>query len=83
MRVHFIIGRRPGPTPDPDRAELEEAVGGIVRTWIDDLAERLSAAYAPAKARALLGRYRDAFSEGYREAYSPLIAVDDIRVIRL
>jgi len=81
VRVHFIIGRRAGPTPDPDRATLEEAVSAIVRTWIDGLAEALSAVYAPAKAKALLERYRNAFSEGYREAYSPLVAVDDIRVI--
>ena len=37
--------------------------------------------YEPARARALFERYRDAFSDGYREAYSPLEAVDDIRVI--
>ncbi len=81
VRVHFIIGRRDGPAPDPARATLEEAVGGIVRTWLDGLLEALSAACAGAKARALVERYRDAFSQGYREAYSPLVAVDDIRVI--
>ena len=35
----------------------------------------------PDKAHELFGRYRDAFSAGYREAYSPAVAVDDIRVI--
>jgi glutamate dehydrogenase len=81
VRVHFIIGRREGATPNPDRATLEEAVSGIVRTWIDGLIEALTAVYAGAKAKALVERYRDAFSQGYREAYSPLDAVDDIRVI--
>ncbi|HEY6257233.1 MAG TPA: NAD-glutamate dehydrogenase, partial [Xanthobacteraceae bacterium] len=81
VRVHFIIGAGDGALANPDRATLEEAVGGIIRTWIDGLAEALSAAHAPAKARALTERYRNAFSEGYREAYSPLDAAGDIRVI--
>jgi glutamate dehydrogenase len=81
VRVHFIIGRSEGATPDPDRAALEQAVATIVRTWIDELAEALAQAHEPAKARALLERYRAAFSEGYREAYSPLVAIEDIRVI--
>jgi glutamate dehydrogenase len=81
VRVHFIIGRRAGPAPDPDRGTLEAAIGEMVRTWLDGLLEALSAVYADAKARALVERYRNAFSEGYREAYSPLVAVDDIRVI--
>ena len=81
VRVHFIIGRRAGAAPDPDRASLETAIGGIVRTWSDGLTEALAEAYAPAKAQALLGRYGEAFSQGYREAYSPQVALDDVRVI--
>jgi glutamate dehydrogenase len=81
VRVHFIIGRHEGAVPDPSRAALEATVGGLVRTWIDGLAQALSAFYAARMAQALLERYRNAFSEGYREAYSPLIAVEDIRVI--
>src|SRR6188472_78626 len=46
-RVHFIIGRRTGPTPDPDRTTLENKVGAIVRTWIDGFVEALAGAYEP------------------------------------
>jgi glutamate dehydrogenase len=81
VRVHFIVGREPGAAPNPDRATLEHAVNGIVRTWIDGLDEALSAAHETGKAHALLERYRGAFSQGYREAYTPLTAVDDIRAI--
>jgi glutamate dehydrogenase len=81
VRVHFIIGRRGGATPDPSRATLEATVRHIIRTWGDGLAEALSAFYPPAKAQTLLERYGSAFSEGYREANSPLPAVEDIRVI--
>jgi glutamate dehydrogenase len=81
VRVHFIIAAGEGALASPDRATIETAVGGIVRTWMDGLLEALSAAHAPANARALAARYRDAFSEGYRETYSPAEALDDIRVI--
>ena len=80
-RVHFIIGRKDGETPDLDRATLEQAVGAIVRTWTDTLGDRLAETQEPGRARALFERYGDAFSEGYREAYPPADALDDIQVI--
>jgi glutamate dehydrogenase len=67
-RVHFIIGRDEGETPDPDQAMLEFAVERIVRQWSDRLAAELLATNEPAAARALERRYRQAFSAGYREA---------------
>ena len=70
--MHFIIGRDDGPTPDPDRATLEEKVAAIVRTWADAFAEALAAAYEPSRANALLARYRDTVSDGYRDALEML-----------
>ena len=80
-RVHYIIGRSEGVTPHPNQATLEAAVGAIVRSWTDALAAALAAAHAPDRARALLARYRNAFSEGYREVYAPHEAVADIEVM--
>jgi glutamate dehydrogenase len=81
VRVHFIIALTPGDAPNPDRATLERAVEAIVRTWIDDLGDEIGRAYDPARANVLRQRYRHAFSDGYREMYSPGTAVGDIRVI--
>jgi glutamate dehydrogenase len=80
-RVHFIIGRDEGVTPDPDRATLEAAVGKIVRNWGDGLAQALAAHHERGRANALNLRYRDAFSAGYREAFDPETAVADIRAL--
>ncbi len=80
-RVHFIIGRKGGPTPDPNRAKLEDRVAGIVRTWTDAFAEAVAGAYEASRANALLARYRDAFSNGYRDAYSAAVALKDIRLV--
>ncbi|MGD0024084.1 MAG: NAD-glutamate dehydrogenase domain-containing protein, partial [Xanthobacteraceae bacterium] len=81
VRVHFIIGRYEGETPNPDRASLDRAVEEIVRSWVDGLDEALAAATEPGEGRALLARYRDAFPIDYREVYPPATAVADIRVV--
>jgi glutamate dehydrogenase len=81
VRVHYIIGRDKGEAPRPDRATLEETVGAIIRTWTDGLADALAVVHDPGRARELFLRYRNAFSEGYRASYSPLVAVNDIKVI--
>jgi glutamate dehydrogenase len=81
VRVHFIIGRYEGETPNPDRAELDRAVEDIVRSWTDALREALAHGHEAESARAVFARYRDAFPIDYREVYSPAIAVGDIRVL--
>jgi glutamate dehydrogenase len=81
VRVHFIIALSPGGAAHPDRASLERAIEAIVRTWVDELGDELARVYDAARARALLKRYRDAFSEGYQENYSPVTALGDIRII--
>ncbi len=81
VRVHFIIGRSGGTTPDVDGATLEGAVTAIVRSWTDGLSEALTLVHAAEKQRALFARYRDAFSAGFQETYPPAVAAGDIRVI--
>src|SRR5262249_21887944 len=77
VRVHFIIGRSGSAVPSVDRATLERKVAAIIRTWTDGLTQSLTLVYPPDKARELLNRYRDAFSEGFHEAYSPTVAAGD------
>jgi glutamate dehydrogenase len=81
VRVHFIIGRHEGETPNPDRATLEREVAAIVRTWSDGLAEALTLVHDPGKAQVLIRRYREAFPLPYRDVYFPAVAVGDIRML--
>jgi glutamate dehydrogenase len=81
VRVHFIIGRSDGATPQIERATLERDVEAIIRTWTDGLDEALALGQPADRARALFARYREAFSEGFHEAYSPAVAAGDIRVM--
>jgi len=81
VRVHFIIGRSGGHAPAIDSTTLERDVAAIVRSWTDGLSDALTLVNPPDKARVLFGRYRDAFSIGFQEAYAPAVAAGDIRVI--
>ncbi|MGA9081153.1 MAG: NAD-glutamate dehydrogenase, partial [Pseudolabrys sp.] len=81
VRVHFIIGRSGGATPVIRRETLEDEVAAIIHTWSDGFTQALALVNSPEKARELFNRYRDAFSEGFHEAYAPTIAAGDIRVI--
>jgi glutamate dehydrogenase len=81
VRVHFIVARTGGETPNPDRTTLERSIEQLVRTWTDGLAEALTLVHEPVKAQQLIRRYRDAFPVGYREAYAAPVAVADIRMI--
>ncbi len=80
VRAQFIIARHAGVTHRVPAATLEAAVETIIRTWSDGFVEELNRVYDPARARELARRYDEAFSAAYREAYSPEVAVRDLRV---
>ncbi len=65
VRVHFIIGRDAGKTPDVERDVLERRVTEITRSWED----RLLAADPDAQ--------RHTFPLAYREAYDAATALHD------
>ncbi len=81
VRVHFIIGRSGGRTPDVPREKLESEIAAIVRSWTDGLGAALALTNAPEQARELFDRYGAAFSAGFHDVYAPAIAAGDIRVI--
>ncbi|SNY90638.1 glutamate dehydrogenase (NAD) [Cohaesibacter sp. ES.047] len=80
-RVHFIIGRSEGKTPNPSRTELENAVNTIVRTWADGLMQAVRDTHKLSKASTLINRYCEAFSYAYRDTFEPEIALHDISIM--
>src|SRR5262249_49970056 len=77
-RVHFIIGRAGGPTPDPSQAILEQAVAVIARTRRHGLTGALRARYDLTHAGVLAKRYGPAFPASYRDDFTPDTAIADI-----
>ncbi len=80
-RIHIIIGRDEGTTPDIARQQIEEAITSIVRSWADSLRIELDRQYPGSKARALSQRWGHAFSMAYREAFGAEHAVADIAIL--
>ncbi|EEA95220.1 NAD-glutamate dehydrogenase [Pseudovibrio sp. JE062] len=81
VRVHYIVGRYVGDTPQPSQAELEASIQEIVRTWTDSLREALRSVYGNAISGALLKRYGSAFDGAYTSATPAATATKDIRRI--
>ncbi|MEO1198882.1 MAG: NAD-glutamate dehydrogenase [Pseudomonadota bacterium] len=80
-RVHFIIGRYEGETPEPSRDKLETDVAALIRTWDDGLEDALDDAFGALKGSEMFARYRRAFPAAYQETYSGDQTLEDIRRI--
>ena len=80
-RTHFIIGLNEQRAPERDPNALEAEIERIVRTWGDGLREALAESCPGREGRRLAARYAEAFSIGYREAFGPARAVEDIGVL--
>jgi glutamate dehydrogenase len=75
VRLHVIIGRVAGPTPQPSRAELEARVDALTSNFGDLL---VTATDDP----AAISDYRGAFSTAYQSRYTASDALADIGVLR-
>jgi glutamate dehydrogenase len=75
VRVHVIIGRVGGPTPRPNRAELEAEVEKLTAQFGDLL---MAAAPDP----AAVSDYRSAFSAAYQTRNTAADAAADIAVLQ-
>ncbi len=77
-RVHFIVGRDPGPRPDVDVHQIEADIRSAIRTWDDGFCDAIDIVYGEVTGSRLARRYSTAFPPGYRDYFSPAEAVDDI-----
>ena len=78
-RLHVVIAMPPGESlPHLDLADLQSEIAAAIRDWADDFDEALVEAVGEERAAHLSRRYRQAFSEGYREDFSPRVAVADV-----
>jgi glutamate dehydrogenase len=80
-RLHFIVGRNPGPRPQADVKELEDEIREAIRTWEDAFAEAAETQEGQSRGAVLIRRFGQAFPVGYREAFTPVQAVNDIEEI--
>jgi glutamate dehydrogenase len=81
-RMQFLIAVRPGTQPaSPERSVIEEQVARLTRRWSDDLADLLVARLGDEEGERLLGAYRDALPEAYKEDVTPEQAAEELVVL--
>jgi glutamate dehydrogenase len=76
-RIHYIVGRNPGPRPERDVKELESEIRAAIRTWEDGFSDAIAQAYGAATG-PLSERYAGAFPASYRDTFTPREAAEDI-----
>jgi glutamate dehydrogenase len=81
VRVHYIVGLKPGAPEGPSIADLTRRIRLITRNWSDGLLDALRGAHDGATPQGLFKRYECAFDAAYRERVEPLEALDDIAVV--
>ena len=77
-RIHFIIGRDPDTTREPDAADLERRVVEAALSWSEGLLGALRGKLDQRAAHARWERYRDAFPIDYQAAFTVDHALEDI-----
>jgi glutamate dehydrogenase len=80
-RVHYIIGRTPGTPDGGSDLDADRLVVETVRSWIDKFSDALQIQRQYGEAQRLFRRYREAFSEAYKEAFEADEAAQDIDAI--
>ncbi|HWY62067.1 MAG TPA: NAD-glutamate dehydrogenase [Rhizomicrobium sp.] len=81
VRVHYIMGRNPGPRPKADIGALEHDITETLKTWDDAFVEAMSARHGRSEG-ARLAAARDAkFSPGYQSQFPAHDAVRDLEVL--
>ena len=78
-RLHVVIGMPGGQSlPDLDLSALQDEIAAAIRDWADEFDAALVEAVGEERAASLARRYRGAFSDGYREDFSPRVGVTDV-----
>lgn len=74
-RVHFLFKTHAANLPEFDTVQLEGRIQNLMRGWHSDVQE---VAAQQGIAGAMVQKYASAFSAGYREAFSPETALEDM-----
>ncbi|HEX9463195.1 MAG TPA: NAD-glutamate dehydrogenase [Alphaproteobacteria bacterium] len=81
VRVLFIVGTTPGRVPQVSVEEVERRLVEAGRSFADHLREALVGTFGEEHGLAKLREYGAAFPSGYRDRFSPDIAVSDVTLI--
>jgi glutamate dehydrogenase len=81
VRVHYIIGRNPGPRPHAEIRVLEREIADAIRTWDDAFLEALSTRHGRAEGLRRVNLRAAQFTPGYRSIFSAEQAAADLGIL--
>jgi glutamate dehydrogenase len=81
VRLHYHLAVPPAVLEQPPVAGLERDLAALLRTWDDELRDRLGREYAAATADRLAATYQGAFPPEYKAGAEVADAVRDIRCL--
>jgi glutamate dehydrogenase len=81
LRIHYIMGRNPGPRPKVDIAALEHDITEAIKTWDDAFVEAMCARYGRSEGVRLAAARAPKFSAGYQANFPAHDAVRDLEIL--
>ena len=78
-RIHFVVRIDPKKSVDYDFENIQKKLVEVGRSWHDDLKIALVEHFGEEKGNYLTNFYRGAFPSGYREYFSAMTALYDIK----
>ncbi|HEY4274529.1 MAG TPA: NAD-glutamate dehydrogenase domain-containing protein, partial [Rhizomicrobium sp.] len=81
VRVHYIIGRNPGPRPQVDVRALERQIADAIRTWDDAFLDAMIALHGRGDGLRRAGARGAHFTPGYRSAFTAQTAAADLQIL--
>ncbi|MDO9378628.1 MAG: NAD-glutamate dehydrogenase [Nocardioidaceae bacterium] len=78
-RLHFVVRPAGGTVAEPDVDDLQRRLVDAARTWDDDFATAIDAAFGQAATTETLATYAGAFPEAYKEDFAARVAVQDLQ----
>lgn len=82
-RWHFIIRTRPGHLPNININSINSHIREAAQIWSDGLRDSLNHRFGEEKGRSLFEKFQGAFSEAYKDSFTPQQAIGDIENLEL
>ena len=80
-RLHYLIRVNPKDNIDYNVESIEAKLICAARSWLDDLRDQAMSAFGEIQGIGYYNKYKKAFTESYKENYTSVEAVNDIKVI--
>src|SRR5690606_37639929 len=80
-RIHYLIRVNPKENIEYNIDTIENKIVCAARSWFDDLRDQAIATFGEVLGIAYFNKYKKAFTASYRESYSSIDAVMDIKAI--